>query len=170
MFLKFPICLSNFALLNKHWDGIQVDFVADASSIARKMVILKTVFPSLSIPQVVSKKPRLFLQPEDELRNIAEQARHPCHQPMLQGRIFCCPFFPGALTASVGPQVSRLLDDAEDPGSILSDTPDLFDPAMVVSVLVTFQRWFPKDDPVKASYNISSLSRPGTSNRLSGTG
>jgi len=102
------------ALKEEDW----VTFVMDASLIARKIVVLKTFFPSLDVPRVLNKKPKLFLKDLEELRLVCEQVQH-------------------------------LLKEAPNPGVILSETPDLFDPAMVASVLISFQRWFPKDDPVQ---------------------
>jgi len=48
-------------------------------------------------------------------------------------------------------QVCHLLKEAKNPGKIISDTPDLMEPAMVASALVTFKRKWPEKDPVQVS-------------------
>jgi len=95
-----------------------VELIADAGSVARKIIRLKTCFPTLDIVDVMAKKPKTFLLSDEHLKTASEQVAH-------------------------------LLAEAEDPGAIISATPDLLDPAMVASVLVSFQRWFRKEDPIQ---------------------
>eukprot|EP00873_Tetraselmis_striata_P012670 jgi/Tetstr1/432934/TSEL_022274.t1 len=102
------------ALREREW----VELVVDAGSLASKMVVLKTHFPSLDATQLILKKPRVFLSPTSELDTTCQQVMH-------------------------------LLKDAPDPGAIIAETPDLLEPAMVASAIVTFKNWWPEKDPIQ---------------------
>lgn len=46
-------------------------------------------------------------------------------------------------------QVVHLLREAPNAGAIIAETPDLLDPPMVASAIVTFHKWWPEKDPIQ---------------------
>merc|ERR1711970_1051775 len=53
-----------------------VQMAIDSDRVGRRIVILKTSFPRIDIPLLFIKRPRTFLQDEDDLLESAQQLKH----------------------------------------------------------------------------------------------
>lgn len=53
-----------------------VELIGDANAVARKIITLKTYFPTLDVVDVMARKPKVFLHSEAHLKTVSEQVRH----------------------------------------------------------------------------------------------
>ena len=54
----------------------QADMIVDADGLAKKIVIMKTHFPSLDTVHLILKKPKVFSFDAEELDTTCQQVRH----------------------------------------------------------------------------------------------